>query len=1006
MNKVKKLLPIFILFFFLLPFSAHAASKYYNNATADGDWNNAANWWNDAGFSIPGSVPGIADDAYVTQNVFSNSGAAASVNSLDVDDSGGGYQFIPNITVSAGATFSNTAINLGAITGSATFNNTSINLGTVSGTATFNNTSYNDSPGIVVTGVFNNTSYNNTGATVSGAATFNATSYNLGTVTTSATFNGTSYNGGTVSGTATFDTTYYNASAPTGGVFTISGTKTWMGNVAGNIYGSDAALITSFVFTNTSHNDGTLHTATQFNGSSYNTGTISASATFNTTHYNASAPSGGVFTISGANIWYGNITGTLYGSDAAAITSFQFTNTASNFGYLYATTTFNNTSYNQGTITGDAIFYNTAHNDDNGSGAVITRNAYFYNSSYNNTLGTIQGDGHFYNSAYNDGTISVNAYVYCPTDLPLLGAGTVLGSTYHVGCTYYFNGAVDGDWNTQGNWWDDSGFTVQSTVIPSTDDLVIASASISSNSGAAASINTLTFNSGNLGIDTTVSNYAIFNGNTTENNATITGTKKRRYTSTATITRDFVTTGPWTVIADGSGVVVNVSGASYNGGTTFVELNGGLFDYTVPATPSPSPSTSPSITSTGSRSRLPKLATSTILVITETLAPIIPNKVNTDDITPPFKSPSPSPFLEKNNQNTETLSNDPVVSNSKNEKSFELPVEREGTTERIDDSERLDNLELVAGVFTFIGLISFSYASISNLISTYLSNTEFSYIPNRLWHLLLGLFGFKRKNRPWGTVYDSVTKQPLDPAVVTLFDEKGNEVKTAITDLDGRYGFVLENGTYTISAGKTNYTFPSKIMAGMKSDELYSNLYFGEKFTSNKVGDLVIKNIPMDQENFDWNEYAKRQANLMHFFSKRTLWVKRITDILFLFGLISAGIILFFVPNTLNTFYFVLYIGIFILHMSGLTSKSFGFVKDKKTGLPITFGIVSVYSDIFGTKMVEKVTDKNGRYYCLVPNGKYYVTIQKKNKDGSYTLEYKSSGFEVKNGVIRNDFEI
>ena len=121
---------------------------------------------------------------------------------------------------------------------------------------------------------------------------------------------------------------------------------------------------------------------------------------------------------------------------------------------------------------------------------------------------------------------------------------------------------------------------------------------------------------------------------------------------------------------------------------------------------------------------------------------------------------------------------------------------------------------------------------------------------------------------PWGTVYDSITKQPLDPAYVTLIDQNGKKIASAITDLDGRYGFLTETGTYRIEANKTHYIFPSKKLAGRTQDELYANLYFGELFDVRSRNEAVIRNIPLDPINFDWNEFAKRDKKLMKYYSK------------------------------------------------------------------------------------------------------------------------------------------
>ena len=58
-------------------------------------------------------------------------------------------------------------------------------------------------------------------------------------------------------------------------------------------------------------------------------------------------------------------------------------------------------------------------------------------------------------------------------------------------------------------------------------------------------------------------------------------------------------------------------------------------------------------------------------------------------------------------------------------------------------------------------------------------------------------------------------------------------------------------------------------------------------------------------------------------------------------------------------------------------------------------------------EIVSKVADRYGRYYCLVPPGQYYVKIEKKNRDGSYSLVYTSKVIDVsKKGIIKEKFKV
>jgi hypothetical protein len=261
-------------------------------------------------------------------------------------------------------------------------------------------------------------------------------------------------------------------------------------------------------------------------------------------------------------------------------------------------------------------------------------------------------------------------------------------------------------------------------------------------------------------------------------------------------------------------------------------------------------------------------------------------------------------------------------------------------------------------------------------------------------------FGLKKRNRPWGTVYDSVTKQPLDPAYVVLQDLQGNEVNTAITDLDGRYGFLLFPGKYTIVANKTNYIFPSKKLAGKLRDELYGDLYFGEELDVSTEGAIITKNIPLDPEHFDWNEFAKGNQKLMLFYSRRDRIMKKISSISFAVGLVVAIVALLAAPQPYNMGIFGLYCALLLVRIFGVKQKAHGSVVEKETGLPLAFAIVRVFSIDLNRELFSRVTDKFGRYYCLVPKGKYTISIEKKNPDESYTQVYTSQVIDAEKGVI------
>jgi hypothetical protein len=312
----------------------------------------------------------------------------------------------------------------------------------------------------------------------------------------------------------------------------------------------------------------------------------------------------------------------------------------------------------------------------------------------------------------------------------------------------------------------------------------------------------------------------------------------------------------------------------------------------------------------------------------------------------------------------------------------------------------------VTRIVTTGGAISGMYFGIINVaFSSPLSFAEIFLTPMRLWTLLLIALGVKRRNVPWGTVYDSVTKQPLDPVYVVLQNLKGEEIATSITDLDGRYGFLVPPGQYRLLANKNNYIYPSKKLNGRDRDELYQELYFGD-IIEIQEGGVITKNIPMDSIKFDWNEFTKKDKNLMKFFSRRELVVSRIVDILFAFGFIFTVISVLISPVVYNIIIFILYVLMIVMQKTILKPRAFGHIKERETKNPLSFAIVRVFYDGTDNEIIHKVADQTGKYYCLVPNGIYYTKIESKNDDESYSLAHTSEQIEVKNGYINKVFEI
>ena len=304
------------------------------------------------------------------------------------------------------------------------------------------------------------------------------------------------------------------------------------------------------------------------------------------------------------------------------------------------------------------------------------------------------------------------------------------------------------------------------------------------------------------------------------------------------------------------------------------------------------------------------------------------------------------------------------------------------------------------------GVITATVGGIIRLFANPFTFGELFSLPFRLWSLFLSFIGLRKKYKPWGVVYDSFTKRPIDPAYVVLMDLQGHKISTSITDLDGRYGFLINPGNYRMIVNKTNYIFPSESLSGKTNDELYSNLYFGEEIHIDENNLVISRNIPMDPVDFDWNEFAKKENRLMKFYSRFDVWFYRFTEVMFYAGFAVALVVLIITLVPYNIIIFGLYILMSILRFFGLKPRKNGHVTEKETGDPISFALIRIFTPGIDQEISKRTTDAYGRYFALVPKGQYYVSIERKNQDGTYTHLATSELLKAKNGIISKDFSI
>ncbi|MFA5991389.1 MAG: PA14 domain-containing protein [Candidatus Doudnabacteria bacterium] len=270
----------------------------------------------------------------------------------------------------------------------------------------------------------------------------------------------------------------------------------------------------------------------------------------------------------------------------------------------------------------------------------------------------------------------------------------------------------------------------------------------------------------------------------------------------------------------------------------------------------------------------------------------------------------------------------------------------------------------------------------------------------RILQWLYALFaaaGLRKKRRYWGTVYDSESKQPLDPAIVDLIDpQSGKVLEQNITDMHGRFGFLDRPGKFIIRSAKTNYRFPSQIILG-KTDLVFDNLYHGEQLEISSDKGIITPNIPMDPMAFDWNQMDKQRVVKIHPRLEYALHIMLQT--FFWSGALFVLINFLLLPNLFNSISFLVYVVMIITrrliphaHLWGRIIFNSG---ERANHLLLELHPAKIPTVVTG----RAVSAETGKFFLKAMPGKYVLTI--KRVDGlTNKLLYTQDVTVGKDGVV------
>lgn len=273
----------------------------------------------------------------------------------------------------------------------------------------------------------------------------------------------------------------------------------------------------------------------------------------------------------------------------------------------------------------------------------------------------------------------------------------------------------------------------------------------------------------------------------------------------------------------------------------------------------------------------------------------------------------------------------------------------------------------------FAAAILICVKGLSDTIAALFNLSKSPSLTARIFFPLIGILGIDRKAKPWGLVYDARTKQPIDPAVVTISTHEngvGEFTQTRITDIQGRFSFLIAPGHYIIKAQKTNYVFPSSIVKG-QTDGRFQNVYHGEIIEVTNP-DIINLNIPMDPMSFDWNQSIKpKNKNIILNFAK-----EKGRLILIITGTLTSVISYALSPLALNLVPLLIYPLSLTFIKTNIQRKMWGVVYSKKTKEPVRGVEVQAVNKAVNLTLAHTTTDHLGRYFLLLSQGTYTLKVE------------------------------
>jgi len=290
-----------------------------------------------------------------------------------------------------------------------------------------------------------------------------------------------------------------------------------------------------------------------------------------------------------------------------------------------------------------------------------------------------------------------------------------------------------------------------------------------------------------------------------------------------------------------------------------------------------------------------------------------------------------------------------------------------------------------------------------------------------------------RRRKSWGTVYDSLSKEPVSLAIVRLYEivlqadgqnKTRKLIQTRVTSADGRYFFLVKPYTnYQVEVICNGYKFPSHILKDGIQETVYTDVYYGEIFNSND-NTIINPNLPLDSQEgkvslVGFNKKIKTIfADLEQFLKapidekekeyqriKKESLIKKALRALAYLAPILGFINLLISPSRWTLSLLILQILMLLVFRYFIEKilpykQRLGRVFDIDTNKNISQSLVYLFEPQFGKLIQTQIADNNGLYGFLIGNQKYYLVAE---KPGYIFSEGKVEIEGIKDGLVKKD---